>query len=35
VNENEPIVPLEVMDSVDDYGDPNWEPELVDAGPGG
>ena len=23
------------MDSVDDYGDPNWEPEPVDAGPGG
>ena len=25
----------EMMDSVDDYGDPNWEPEPVDAGPGG
>ena len=36
VDENEPIVPLQqVMDSVDDYGDPNWEPEPVDAGPGG
>ena len=36
MDENEPIVPLQqVMDSVDDYGDPNWEPEPVDAGPGG
>jgi hypothetical protein len=36
VDENEPIVPLQqVMDSMDDYGDPNWEPEPVDAGPGG
>ena len=36
VDENEPIVPLQqLMDSVNDYGDPNWEPELVDAGPGG
>jgi hypothetical protein len=35
VDENEPIVPLQqVMDSMDDYGDPNWEPEPVDAGPG-
>ena len=35
MDENEPIVPLQqVMDSVDDYGDPNWEPEPVDAGPG-
>ncbi|KIJ92859.1 hypothetical protein K443DRAFT_112930 [Laccaria amethystina LaAM-08-1] len=34
VDENEPIVPLQqVMDSMDDYGDPNWEPEPVDAGP--
>ena len=36
MDENEPIVPLQqVIDSVDDYGDPNWEPEPVDAGPGG
>jgi hypothetical protein len=36
VDENEPVVPLQrVVDSVDGYGDPNWEPELVDAGPGG
>jgi len=36
MDENEPMVPLQqVMDYVDDYGDPNWEPEPVDAGPGG
>jgi hypothetical protein len=36
VDENEPVMPLQrVVDSGDDYGDPNWEPELVDAGPGG
>jgi hypothetical protein len=36
VDDNEPIVPLQqVMDSMDDYGDPNWEPEPVDAGHGG
>jgi hypothetical protein len=35
VDENEPIVPSQqVMDSMDDYGDPNWEPKQVDAGPG-
>ena len=36
VDENEPIVPLQqMMDSLDDYGDPNWEPNSVDVGPGG
>ena len=36
MDENEPIVPLQqVMDSLDDYGNPNWELEPVDVGPGG
>lgn len=33
IDENEPIQPLQQTD-VDDYSDPNWEPEPVDAGPG-
>ena len=33
VDENEPIQPLQQM-QADDYNDPNWEPEPVDAGPG-
>ena len=33
VDENEPIQPLQQA-HVDDYGDPNWEPEPIDAGPG-
>ncbi|PFH45921.1 hypothetical protein AMATHDRAFT_70905 [Amanita thiersii Skay4041] len=32
VDENEPIQPLQNVD-VDDYSDPNWEPEPIDAGP--
>ncbi|KAG6815869.1 hypothetical protein H0H87_010659 [Tephrocybe sp. NHM501043] len=32
VDENEPIQPLQQAD-VEDYSDPNWEPEPVDAGP--
>ena len=36
MDENEPIVPLQqVTDCLDDYGDPDWEPEPVDFGPGG
>ena len=36
MDENQPMVPLQqVMDSLDDYGDPNWEPEPVDVGPCG
>jgi len=36
MDENEQILPLQqLMDYVDDYGDPNREPEPVDAGPGG
>jgi anaphase-promoting complex subunit 2 len=36
VDENELIVPLQqVMGSMDDYGDPNWDSEPVDARPGG
>ncbi|KLO14760.1 Cullin [Schizopora paradoxa] len=31
VDENEPIQPLHVQ--VEDYSDPNWEPEAIDAGP--
>ncbi|KAM6489967.1 Cullin homology [Amanita muscaria] len=31
-DENEPIQPLQQPD-VDDYTDPNWEPEPIDAGP--
>ncbi|CDO77135.1 hypothetical protein BN946_scf184657.g10 [Trametes cinnabarina] len=33
VDENEPIQPLQQM-QADDYTDPNWEPEPIDAGPG-
>ncbi|OBZ71191.1 Anaphase-promoting complex subunit 2 [Grifola frondosa] len=32
VDENEPIQPLQQM-QVEDYTDPNWEPEPIDAGP--
>ncbi|KAI0045093.1 ubiquitin-protein ligase [Auriscalpium vulgare] len=32
VDENEPIQPLSVA-QIDDYMDPNWEPEPIDAGP--
>ena len=32
VDENEPIVPLQ--SHVEDYADPLWEPEAIDAGPG-
>ncbi|KAF5336227.1 hypothetical protein D9758_014343 [Tetrapyrgos nigripes] len=32
VDESEPIVPLQQADT-EDYTDPNWEPEPVDAGP--
>ncbi|KII90894.1 hypothetical protein PLICRDRAFT_137424 [Plicaturopsis crispa FD-325 SS-3] len=32
VDENEPIVPLQQAE-IEDYTDPNWEPEPVDAGP--
>lgn len=32
VDENEPIQPLQQL-QVDDYTDPNWEPEPIDAGP--
>ncbi|KAI8971172.1 ubiquitin-protein ligase [Trametes punicea] len=32
VDENEPIQPLQQM-QADDYTDPNWEPEPIDAGP--
>ncbi|KAF8627672.1 hypothetical protein AX15_004309 [Amanita polypyramis BW_CC] len=32
VDENEPIQPLQQAD-IDDYSDPNWEPEPIDAGP--
>ncbi|RDX42634.1 ubiquitin-protein ligase [Lentinus brumalis] len=31
-NENEPIQPLQQR-QADDYNDPNWEPEPIDAGP--
>ena len=33
VDENEPIRPLQ-QPEVEDYTDPNWEPEPIDAGPG-
>jgi hypothetical protein len=33
VDENEPIQPLQQAE-VEDYTDPNWEPEPIDAGPG-
>lgn len=32
VDENEPIQPLEPQ--YEDYTDPNWEPEAIDASPG-
>lgn len=32
VDENEPIQPLQQAE-VEDYTDPNWEPEPIDAGP--
>ncbi|TFK66693.1 hypothetical protein BDN72DRAFT_771609 [Pluteus cervinus] len=32
VDENEPIQPLQQADA-EDYSDPNWEPEPIDAGP--
>ncbi|KAG6837727.1 hypothetical protein H0H93_003529 [Arthromyces matolae] len=32
VDENEPIQPLQQND-VEDYSDPNWEPEPIDSGP--
>ncbi|THV01862.1 hypothetical protein K435DRAFT_775875 [Dendrothele bispora CBS 962.96] len=32
VDESEPIVPLQQPD-IEDYTDPNWEPEPIDAGP--
>ena len=33
VDENEPIQPLQQR-QADDFTDPNWEPEPIDAGPG-
>ena len=33
IDENEPVQPLQQPDA-EDYSDPNWEPEPVDAGPG-
>jgi hypothetical protein len=33
VDENEPIQPLQNTE-VEDYTDPNWDPEPIDAGPG-
>jgi anaphase-promoting complex subunit 2 len=33
VDENDPIHPLQ-QPEVEDYADPNWEPEPIDAGPG-
>ena len=33
VDDDEPIQPLQST-QVDDYTDPNWEPEPIDAGPG-
>ena len=33
MDENEPIQPLQQM-QVEDYTDPSWEPEPIDAGPG-
>ncbi|KAK2463769.1 hypothetical protein APHAL10511_004207 [Amanita phalloides] len=32
IDDNEPIQPLQQTD-IDDYSDPNWEPEPIDAGP--
>jgi hypothetical protein len=33
VDENEPIQPLQNAE-IEDYTDPNWDPEPIDAGPG-
>jgi len=33
VDDDEPIQPLQSA-QFDDYTDPNWEPEPIDAGPG-
>lgn len=33
VDENEPIQPLQNSE-IEDYTDPNWQPEPIDAGPG-
>ena len=33
VDENEPVQPLQ-QPEAEDYTDPNWEPEPIDAGPG-
>lgn len=33
VDESEPIQPLQQQEA-EDYSDPNWEPEPMDAGPG-
>jgi anaphase-promoting complex subunit 2 len=33
VDDDGPIQPLQ-SPQVDDYTDPNWEPEPIDAGPG-
>ena len=33
VNENEPIQPLQ-QPELEDYTDPNWQPDPIDAGPG-
>lgn len=33
VDESEPVQPLQ-QPELEDYGDPNWEPEPIDAGPG-
>jgi hypothetical protein len=33
VDESEPIQPLQQLE-IEDYTDPNWEPEPIDAGPG-
>lgn len=33
IDESEPIQPLQAP-QAEDYGDPNWEPEPIDAGPG-
>ncbi len=34
VDESEPPRPLQAAE-IEDYSDPNWEPEPIDAGPGG
>lgn len=31
IDDSEPVVPLNVL--AEDYSDPNWEPEPLDAGP--